>query len=108
VAVAGDGRVALARGVELSRGSVIENLELEVQAGAFLFLRWEGASRTASYSIYMDDQLVASDGVPQGTEVVEVLPAGRYRIVMDKRGSQGSEREVVLESGQDLHLIFPR
>ena len=100
--------MALARGVELGRGSVIEDLQLEVQTGAFLFLRWEGASRTANYSIYLDDQLVARDGVPRGTEAVEVLPAGRLRVVMDRLGSQRSERQIVLEPGQEVHLTFPR
>ncbi len=108
VAVARDGRVALASGVELSRGGRIEDLQLEVQAGAFLFLRWEGTSRTANYSIYLDEQLVASDGVASGTEVVEVLPPGRLRVLMDTYGSQRSEREVVLVAGQEEHLTFPR
>jgi hypothetical protein len=87
-AVTREGRVALTTDIELGADESPAEIELHVQPGCRLRIRYDGVSRDACYFVQMDGALLAQGTIVPGQAVDEFLPAGQPTVyLLEYRGS---------------------
>jgi hypothetical protein len=102
-----DGRAGILRGVELTSGSQIEGLVIEVSPGAHVRVRNESKAHVVSVNVLSQGVPVSLDGVEPGTSHVFVAPAGHVTVRFQAIKVEGKpERELDLAVGEEKEVVF--
>ncbi len=101
-----DGRVGLLRDVRLDRGQALEELEVFVQPGSRLRVRYSGPETFANYHVYSDGALVAANGLQTGTSELQRVPAGQLTIRLSIGTETQEERTVECTLGEEKEVVF--
>lgn len=95
-----DGRVCVARGFELEAGRDIGGIGLDLERGARLSVRSEGAREPWLCEVFADGLLVdyATCAPQESAELV--APAGAVRVIVQEPGGRAAEDELELAPGR--------
>jgi hypothetical protein len=97
-----DGSFGVVRGATFERGPV----EIPMQRGARVRVRYEGPASEARVKAYDDGGIVAFDTVSQGTSCLLVVPPGRVRVEVRVDESSLQKRELVTAAGDEAQVDF--
>ena len=100
------GAVGLLRGVVLEEGASVEDLELRLEPGARLRVRYEGPSAYAQYRVLSGGAVVAGNGLRSGTTELEVVPAGEVLVRVSFGKELMEERRVLCTVGEETEVSF--
>lgn len=101
-----DGLVGVLRDVVLAEGQSIEGLELRLEPGALLRMRYAGPSSHAQFRAYSDGVEVAHDALRSGTSELVVVPAGEVLVRVRISEEVLEERRVVCTVGEETEVSF--
>jgi hypothetical protein len=100
------GACGIAADLRLEDGTQLD-IEVRVQPGARLRLRYDGPQEVAQIHAYLGSVVVAMDGVERGTKHMFVVPPGTLQIVWsehDGTQSVAHEQEVTVALGELAEL----
>lgn len=98
-------RCGLLREVVVVAGAETGPLELLLEPGAHLRVRYAGAQDHVQYQVRFEGAIVAGDGVPAGSVAETAVPAGR--IVVETFRGRGArlQTELELAPGEERELV---
>ncbi len=92
-------------GIVARAGAATEEIELRLAPGAILELKYGGPGPVESYSVFVDGECVASDGVEKGAIARFVAPAGAVEVRKHQREGQAAEvHQLTLKPGEMRQL----
>jgi hypothetical protein len=102
------GSFGMRGGLVVRMGEALENIDVLLEPGARLKLRYNGARAFASFEILAAGLLVGGDGLERGTTATHTVPAGeievRWRSNLDP-GSTKSQRFTLIP-GEERELVW--
>ena len=102
-----DGRVGILRGVELTAGGDVQDLVLQISAGARLRVRYDGTQEVCSAQVLVDGIVVATGGVEKSTSKTFAAPPGAVsvRCRLNPIGKT-FVRELTLQAGEEREFVI--
>lgn len=93
-------------GIVARTGAAAEKIELRLEPGAILELKYAGPTPVESYSIFVDGECVAFDGVEKGAITRFVAPAGAVEVRKHEREGEAREvHQLTLKPGETRQLV---
>jgi hypothetical protein len=100
-----DGLAALVRDIELAPGQELRDLNLRLEAGARLRIRYTGSAKFAYVRVTADRTVVASTNVDTQEATVLVVPAGELTVSLNT-GREPRVQRVQVSAGDVRDLEF--
>ena len=103
-----DRRIGLLGGLVLEHGTVLEGLEIRLEEGATVRVRYEGPHQYAEFRILSGHSVVAVGGLRSGMSALEFVPPGplTVRCRFSTGGEPPQEREITCEAGKEYEASF--
>lgn len=91
----------------LHAGETLEPIEVRLDLGAKLTLRYVGDQSAASFEILSAGETLAGDGLIRGTDSLQVVPAGTIEVRWRQASSNDVvSRRVTLTAGEERELVW--
>ena len=102
------GRAATGRAVFVPAGARITNLDLKLNPGARLEIRYTGQADMVNFQVRSDGAMVATGSLVKDGASVQIVPAGNVAVesLSAKDGSVRRKRELVLTAGDRRDVVI--
>ena len=101
-----DGLFAMRAGIRVSAGETAPEVELHLERGATLRVRYEGPRSAQSYGVYVNGDLVSTDGFERGAVGTLSAPAGNVEVRRMAPESETSEvLRLTLQPGEVREIV---
>lgn len=105
-AATSSGLFASRGGIVARAGAPTEEIELRLEPGAIVELKYVGPEPVESYSIFVDGECIALDGVEKGAIARFVAPAVAVEVRKHEREGQATEvHQLTLKPGETRQLV---
>lgn len=105
-ATTSEGLIGVLRNVEVETRGAVEGLEIRLNPGAKLWVRYTGSKEYAWYTVFSDGAQIASDSMHSGTTALETVPHGTVVVRLNLSEDVFYEREIDCVLGQDAEVEF--
>ena len=102
-----DRRAAVLERVRVEAGVALDDLVLNLRAGAALHVRFEGEETHGHYRVMRDGVIVGADGLERGTVSTLVVPPGDPRLICSGSAPpSGRVHEFSLAAGEEHEIVI--
>lgn len=99
------GLFASRSGVVVRAGAATEEIELRLEPGAILELKYAGPEPVETYSVFVDGARIASNGVEKGASARFVVPASAIEVrKLEREGEAPEVHRLTLSAGETRQL----
>src|SRR6185295_1675805 len=104
-----DGWCGRAMGLVVRAGETLRGVEIVVEPGATLKLRYLGQAAFANYTVSIEGVPCAVDGIQRGTVATVVVPAGKLEVRWSENPASGQYEDsqpVTLAVGEEREMVW--
>ena len=106
-AKASDGSCGRRSGLIVRAGELIDDVEIVLEPGARLKLRYDGPERYGPYQILLDGVACSSDGAERGKDQVVIVPAGEIEVLWNSRDPKSKHsQKLTLRAGEEREVVW--
>lgn len=103
-----DGRVGMARNVEVAIGVALPDVTVRMETGARLRVRFDGRTQATSFEVLSDGAMVTIGILKAGASKPVIVPAGPAVVRFLSRVGLLEERNVNAVAGEEVDVVFHR
>jgi hypothetical protein len=102
-----DGLCGRSSGLVVRAGETIDNVEVVLEPGAHLKLRYDGTERYGQYQLFIGGTAHSADGLERGKDQVVVVPAGEIEVRWNARDPKTMHsQKVTLRAGEEREVVW--